>query len=50
MVRLKDSELHSELKGNQIVVYALTKNPLLSLQCYRDFGTRKLACNVIDFK
>ena len=48
MATLKDGKLYSGLEGNQTVIYALTKIPLLSLQCCRDFETRKLVCIVIS--
>ena len=35
MTTLKDGELYSGLEGNQTVVYAVTRIPLLSLQCCR---------------
>ena len=47
MATLKDRELYSGLEGYQTIVYAVTHIPLLSLQCCRDFQTRKLACNTI---
>ena len=43
MATLKDGELYSGLEGNQTVVYAVTQISLPSLQCCRDFQTRKLA-------
>ena len=43
MATLKDRELYSGLEGNQTLLYAATQIPLLSLQCCRDFQTRKLA-------
>ena len=45
MATLKDEELHFGVYGNQTLVYTPIQIPLLSLQCYRDFQTRKLACN-----
>ena len=47
MATLKGGELYSGLEGNQTAVYAVTQIPLLSLQCCRDFQTRKLASNAI---
>ena len=47
MAILKDGQFYSGLEGNQTVVYAVTHIHLLSLQCCRDFQTRKLACNAI---
>ena len=47
MATLKDGELYSGLEGPQPVVYAVTQIPLLSLQNFHDFQTRKLACNAI---
>ena len=49
MATLKDGELFSGLGGHQPFAYAVTEIPLFSLQCYRDFQTRKLACNAIWF-
>ena len=49
MATLKDGKVDSELEGNQTVVYAVTQIPLSSLQCCRDFQTRKFACNAISF-
>ena len=46
MATLKDGEIYSELEGNQTVVHTVTHIPLLSLQCCREFRTRKLAYNV----
>ena len=34
---------------HQAVVYAVTQIPLLSLQCCRNFQTRKVSCNAIWF-
>ena len=42
MPTLKDGELNSGLEGNQTVFYTVEQIPLLSLQCCRDFQTRKL--------
>ena len=47
MRTVKDGELDSGLKGNQTVFYSVTQIPLPSVQCYRDFKIRKLACNAI---
>ena len=49
MATLKDGEFYSGLEENQTLVYAVIQILLLSLQCYRDFQTRKLACNDIGF-
>ena len=43
MATLKDVELYSGLEGNQTVVYAITQIPLLSLQCCRNFQTKKIS-------
>ena len=43
MATLKEGELYSGLEGNQTVVYAVTQIPLLSLQCCRDFQTKKIS-------
>ena len=47
MATLKDGEFYSRLEGHQPLAYAVTQNPLFSLQCCRGFYTRKLACNAI---
>ena len=49
MTTLKAGNLFSGLEGNQTVVYAVTHIPLLSIQCCRDYQTRKLACRAILF-
>ena len=46
MATFKDGEFYSTLGGHQPVVYAVTQIPLHSLQCCRDFQTRKLGCNI----
>ena len=45
MATLKDEELFSGLERHQPFAYAVTEIPLLSLQRFQDFQTRKLACN-----
>ena len=47
MATLKDGELYSGLEGHQPIVYAVKQITLLYLQFYRDFQTRKIACNGI---
>ena len=47
MTTLKAGKLDSALEGIQTVSYGVTLIPLPSLQCCRDFQTRKLACNAI---
>ena len=47
MATLKDGELFSGLEGHQSCAYAVTEIPFISLQRFRDFQTRKLACNAI---
>ena len=49
MAKLKDGEYYSGLEGHKPLVYAVIQIPLLSLQCCRDFQTRKFACNAILF-
>ena len=41
-------DLYSGLEGNQTLIYAVTQIPLISLECYRDFQTRKWAYNAIS--
>ena len=47
MTTLKDGKLDSGLERNKIVLYAVTEIHLSSLQCCRDFQTRKLVCNAM---
>ena len=48
MATLKDGQLYSGAEGgHQPLDYAVIQIPLLSLQCYHDFQTRKLAYNAI---
>ena len=47
MATLKDGELFSKLEGHQPFAYTVTEIPLLPLHRYREFQTRKLACNAI---
>ena len=43
MPTLKDGKLDSVLEGNETVVDEVAQIPLPSLQCNRDFQTKKLA-------
>ena len=47
MATMKDGEHFSGLEGHQPFAYAVIEIPLLSLQRFRHFQTRKLACNGI---